>query len=308
MFTEYSLQLASWWALFGASALIAIALNSDDDDPAPETDDPFTGQPGYEEDAQGAQIIGDDTAEMITADPDVATAIAGKGGDDSITGSAGRDYILAGDGNDEIEGRVGADVIFGGNGDDWVDAGVGNDVVGGDAGNDVIFGNGGDDYLGGLAGDDSITGGSGADEILGGDGNDTLSGFISDRASATTDPASAANPDLADTLHGGAGDDELWLGQGDLGTGGEGADTFRVDHRGDFDDGARLISDFDRDADAIILHVDAPADPVTGAPDYPTITQAVSADGADRIIMADGVQIVVLRGIGAEGPVPVTFA
>ena len=207
-----------------------------------------------------------------------------------------------------IETKIGADVVLGGAGDDTIDAGVGNDLVAGEAGDDLIFGNGGDDYLGGMDGDDAVTGGSGADEILGGAGNDTLSGFVTDRAAATNDPTSTPNPDGPDTLNGGIGDDELWLGQGDLGTGGDGADLFNIDHRGDFDDGTRQIADFDRETDALVLHVDSETDPATGLPDYPTITQTVTADGADRVILADGVPIVILRGIGAEDPVVLTFA
>jgi Ca2+-binding RTX toxin-like protein len=76
----------------------------------------------------------------------------------------------------------------------------GNDSLTGTAGNDTIRGLGGDDTLNALAGNDSLSGGEGADLMIGGDGNDTLDGNWNGRFND--------HETVADTMNGGAGDDE----------------------------------------------------------------------------------------------------
>lgn len=115
-------------------------------------------------------------------------------GDDVIMGTASRDRIRAGDGNDVICGLEGGDVIFGergrdlifsgrgrdrvraGIGADEVHAGPGNDRVKLGGGDDTAYGVGGDDTIHGFGGNDWIHGGGGADLLYGGDGNDVLHG------------------------------------------------------------------------------------------------------------------------------------
>ena len=66
--------------------------------------------------------------------------------------------IVAGDGNDTVNGNGGNDTIFGG------------------AGNDTLYGGAGDDTLVGGAGLNLLDGGDGADRLFAGINNDTLWG------------------------------------------------------------------------------------------------------------------------------------
>jgi hypothetical protein len=109
----------------------------------------------------------------------------------TITGSPGRDTLLAADtattlnggaGNDVLTGGTAGDTINGGDGIDTINTGAGAtattaDTVDGGAGNDAITVGAGLHNIAGGAGDDSITMGttlSTGDVITGGDGTDTL--------------------------------------------------------------------------------------------------------------------------------------
>jgi Ca2+-binding RTX toxin-like protein len=147
---------------------------------------------------------------------------------DRLHGNAGNDRVFGGRGRDFLTGNAGDDELRGGPGRDGVWAGPGNDQ---------LFGGGGPfffaraDRLHGGEGDDTSTGGRGADFMSGGLGNDTQNG------GAGRDLI-FANPGR-DVSHGGAGNDVLWalaradvtsIGDqdGDLLTGGDGNDRFRV--------------------------------------------------------------------------------
>ena len=80
----------------------------------------------------------------------------GKGGADSIIGSAFDDSLFGGDGNDTVRGGSGGDRIYGGSG---------NDTLQGETGNDDLYGN---------TGDDAINAGTGWNRVNGGTGRDTL--------------------------------------------------------------------------------------------------------------------------------------
>ena len=113
-----------------------------------------------------------------------------------INGTAGRDFICAGmgpnnvfagagvdivygrGGNDELHGGPGNDLLFGANGNDRLLGNQGTDLIRGGAGNDRIFGATGPDLLFGDPGRDVIYGGVGADFILGGSGIDAIHGGI----------------------------------------------------------------------------------------------------------------------------------
>jgi Ca2+-binding RTX toxin-like protein len=93
---------------------------------------------------------------------------------DTQTGTAGRDTLKGGSGDDVISGRGGDDVLNGGSGDDTLAGGDGDDVLGGGSGDDVLTGGDGDDVLGGGSGDDRFDGGDGDDVMTGGSGDDVF--------------------------------------------------------------------------------------------------------------------------------------
>ena len=63
-----------------------------------------------------------------TYDIRTGSALDGGGGDDNLTGSAGRDRLIGGLGNDTLSGGGAADQIQGGKGDDQLTGGAGHDV------------------------------------------------------------------------------------------------------------------------------------------------------------------------------------
>ena len=87
-----------------------------------------------------------------------------------INALGGHDWVLAGEGNDTINGGDGYDRLYGEEGDDSIDGG---------ADGDQLYGGSGDDYLSGGAGDDRLYGDSGSDTFVfeAGHGTDTVSDF-----------------------------------------------------------------------------------------------------------------------------------
>ncbi len=71
----------------------------------------------------------------------------GSGGNDTILGGFGRDFIAGCNGNDSIDGGAGDDTLHSGLGDDTCLGGDGNDVLYDDYGNDVQQGGAGDDLF-----------------------------------------------------------------------------------------------------------------------------------------------------------------
>lgn len=182
------------------------------------------------------------------------------GSSDYIKGGAGNDLIFGGEGDDIIFGGAGVDGIYGGDGDDvlyynggadYIEGGEGFDtlyvtqkpteklllgvmvgkaetvismfekVIGGaesnnfvgNGSNNVLHGSGGSDLLSGWGGQDTLRGGSGSDKLWGVAGSDLIFGG-----------------DGCDTLGGGPGNDTLSFGargEGDVLSGGGGADVFR---------------------------------------------------------------------------------
>jgi Ca2+-binding RTX toxin-like protein len=96
------------------------------------------------------------------------------GGNDTIIGSAGADFLGAGAGRDVVEGGRGSDRIEGGRGVDRLFGESGNDDLLGEAGTDYLSGGTGDDRLIGGGGDDTLRGGGGADRLTGGTGRDVF--------------------------------------------------------------------------------------------------------------------------------------
>jgi Ca2+-binding RTX toxin-like protein len=123
---------------------------------------------------------------LVSPPPDAGAA----GGDDSMSGGAGNDTILSGQGNDSLYGGTGNDDLRGEQGNDSLDGGDGNDTLRGEQGND---------HLDGGAGNDSMNGGAGNDTGYGGAGND----YISD----SDEPGTVYNPSF--NISNGAGWTEI---------------------------------------------------------------------------------------------------
>ena len=119
---------------------------------------------------------------------------------------------------------------------------------------DTLMGGADGDLLVGGEGDDSLSGGVGNDRLFGQFGSDTLEGGLGDDTLDGTQARSISDPgtdeDQGDFLFGGAGDDVLILGSGDLAEGGEGADRFVSGHYADASD-APQISDFEPGVDQL---------------------------------------------------------
>ena len=184
--------------------------------------------------------------------------VEGAGGNDYITATAQRDFLIGDGGDDVILGGAGADTIFGDTGvngdggDDQLHAGTGDDAVFAGGGHDYVNAGDGDDLVDGGDGDDYVVGGLGADEIYGGAGNDILSGngipeggaepvleiITVDVDGINEDPIDPAeeyggslgelpvgDDDATDVLFGGAGHDILYgFGGADQLNGGRGSD------------------------------------------------------------------------------------
>lgn len=117
----------------------------------------------------------------------------------------------------EVYGRDEADLIYGSHATSAANYCVGKMefLVGGD-GDDDIYGNGGDDWILGEFGDDTLYGGPGNDLLVGGDGMDTLKGGFNDdklHGGGGTDTLLGENGN--DVLYGGLGTDTMGGGAGD---------------------------------------------------------------------------------------------
>ena len=125
----------------------------------------ITGQGEY---VEGYGAEGDDTITVL--------------GDSSwVTGDAGHDTLIGGEGDDMLKGDyttgfAGNDILKGNGGNDWLGGNAGNDTLEGGTGNDQLYGDTGNDTLDGGAGNDMLAGGAGNDVLYGGDGNDELNG------------------------------------------------------------------------------------------------------------------------------------
>ncbi|MBQ0749568.1 MAG: hypothetical protein KBT70_05150 [Roseovarius sp.] len=209
-------------------------------------------------------------------------------------------------GDDSIDGTSGADNIEARAGDDIVSVGGGNDLVQGGAGTDLILGGNGADTLSGDGGDDALIGGGGNDLLDGGTGDDVLIGIDRGLNSQTTGQLSdllqrgligdASLPDEgedghgADTLLGGDGEDALFLGGGDVGTGGAAEDNFII---GDWIEAGSVttITDYDPAADFVEYSYVS-----TGTVPQVSVTQ--DEDG-NALLSVDGVVVALVSGAGA---------
>ena len=245
-----------------------VNLSSSDDSGSAAADDAFEDTDTEELADTSSDIFQflDDTVDVpdpeIDLDPVIETVSnlisEGTDGDDILNGLAGNDYL---------EGGAGHDVLTGGEGADHIHGGSGNDSATGDDGDDLLSGGIGDDEIVGGYGDDTLIGGAGHDNIQGSDGDDIIDGV--------------SGEDVAekDYLNGSEGDDILIGNNGDVMSGGSGADRFEIT------DGAVSIMDYTGD-DLLVLSYEG---------DAPVRTTEVTQDG--MTLLANGEPVASLFGI-----------
>ena len=136
----------------------------------------------------------------------LAATIDGGPRGERLRGTNGPDRIAGHGGPDRIRGLAGADVLAGGWGRDLVHGGLGDDASSGGPGRDLMAGGPGDDRQDGGPGDDVIFTNRGVDETWGGAGDDAL--WAMARADVTPGPNGEVDT-VADTLHGGPGNDRF---------------------------------------------------------------------------------------------------
>jgi Ca2+-binding RTX toxin-like protein len=222
--------------------------------------------------------------------------VAGGGGNDKITGSAGladliRTTMTGGDGNDVLVGTDGNDSLSGGPGNDSVTGARGNDDMAGDEGDDILIWNPGE-------GIDRFEGGPGND-IAQDNGGAAAEHFVvsanGQRVTATRDNGAPFFLDIGTSetldLNAGGGDDSVEVNNGlaalikvdaDLGDGND-----SIEAR---NDSAQII---DGGAGADRAEVDA-TDQVSNVETVAGVTA-----GADRV--APKVQILAARKLAIRG-------
>ena len=97
----------------------------------------------------------------------------------TVTGINDGIRVVAGNGNDVVNGTAGEDRLYGENGNDTINGGIGHDLLDGGRGNDILNGQIGNDLLVGGRGDDRLTGGEGRDTFVFGanGGHDIVTDF-----------------------------------------------------------------------------------------------------------------------------------
>ena len=194
--------------------------------------------------ARAANLISGSSARNSITGTITADRILAGGGDDSVDGLAGddcldlgagadrgqggpdEDLVLGGPGRDRIGGSSGKDRLRGGSDRDRISGGRGDDTALGDRGNDVVRGGRGADVLRGALGRDRLLGSGGRDRISGGSGGDAISaGGSNDRVAGGSGSDRVSGGSGKDVLRGGPGNDRLKGGRGrDRISGGGGRD------------------------------------------------------------------------------------
>lgn len=153
-YLEYSVDLVAELLndiLYGAP--ITVGTEGDDTFVATQAAEVFWGGTGYDIVDYSTSLSGiyiDASRQGVEGLPSTGSTAAGdqfegideiigSNFDDRIGGSPQAEKILAGDGNDIVNGYWGDDVIYGGDGDDNLRGDRGNDEVYGEAGDDVIL-------------------------------------------------------------------------------------------------------------------------------------------------------------------------
>ena len=140
-------------------------------------------------------------------------SLHGGEGDDFLLGQAGDDYLSGADGVDELRGGIGNDTIYAGEGDDFIEGAAGDDRLFGFNGRDTIYAGSGNDVVYGQNGNDWIYASRGDDLILGGDGRDVIFGqFGTNQIDAGAGDDSVAGGTGIDIIDGGDGNDRIYGG------------------------------------------------------------------------------------------------
>ena len=151
-------------------------------------------------------------------------------------------------------------------------------------------------------GDDPFVGTDVDDNVLGQTGNDTISGEGGDILSSDQfDDDAIWSLGEAKILDVGAGDDQMYFSDGDVATGGAGADTFGMILS---DEGVEQIIDFDPDEDNVVLYVDD----LSIAETAPIISYVVDTDADNTTVSLDGTPTLVFDGLYTPEELGVTLA
>jgi Ca2+-binding RTX toxin-like protein len=171
-------------------------------------------------------VIGSDFADQLTGS-DAQDFFRPRGGNDTIDGAGGKDWIWYIDSTTPITADLGAGFLT--QPDGSRDTFVSIEAIAGSLAGDTITGSAGDDEISGYLGDDKLTGGAGFDTVhyrastavvvnlatgkaSGGDGNDTIAEFEAIVGSSFNDTLTGDG--LANTLNGRVGNDALDGGAG----------------------------------------------------------------------------------------------
>ena len=165
--------------------------------------------------------------------------------------------LFGDDGDDVLTGGPLGDFLFGSNGNDTLRGGDGDDTLYGNADDDRLYGNAGDDTLYGVSGDDLLKGGQGKDKLIAGTGDDRLDG-------GKGHDVVYGGPGGDDIMTGGPGRDRFWIGP------------LTAPNDYDVEDGHKVIKDFKRGKDLILLGDD-------GWPSVADILASVQVDGRRHV-------------------------
>ncbi len=271
------------------------ALADDSPDNLPLSDAPLEGPAGLSEEA------------LAKLGYNISTPNEACSGRIEHASEADGEQLTGWRGDDDLFGAAGDDVIDGFGGADFIDGGAGDDILMGDAGNDILLGGDGDDTLHGGEGQDILDGGDGDDDLRGNTNIGieqlypawssayvTYDGEVSDSYFEMLDLLESKAFEEADfssdILYGGAGEDMLVAGIGDVMTGGDGSDDFILGpwladaSEADLSAEPALITDFDPEEDSLVIVHDAETE---AAPD--DISVVLTEDGDSLVKQGDTV-------------------
>jgi Ca2+-binding RTX toxin-like protein len=168
-----------------------------------------------------------DGADLAVGSPGNDT-LYGEAGDDNLQARLGNDHLYGGDGNDSLYGDDGDDILNGGAGDDGVFGESGDDYIFASAGTDWLRGLDGIDTVDFSNAPGAATGGLGG-IVVNGWGTSTIDGFEKLVASAFDDSIQVSGASFLE-LHAGAGNDTVPMDTGFAGTVyGEDGDDLTID-------------------------------------------------------------------------------